>query len=280
MSDPIAPPAPASHDPRVPTGILEESAYALFDAMQAAREAEERGDDPAQALPDFYRALLSATLLLPVPPGTQEQARSSLAAAVSDEEEVEIGVMLARDANGSPVSVVFGSGAALAAWSPSGTGSIALPARVVLQNLAASGLPAILDPAGPIPYRFEPDELAGLAAGAVPATGEALFGGEGGAAIRLRLPGGDTHHIQGDVVAALREQPGIDAYVVESAPGGAWRTTIGLDGDEAGAAAGRVASALQGHPEIDVLVLEEPMLSQVRQLTAPFHVGGRANRRR
>ena len=172
MTDPLAVPAPASHDPRVPTGTLERSAAALFEAMLAARDAEARGEaEPPRA---FYRALMSSTLLLPVPPGTQDEARTSLAAAVSDQDEVEIGVMLARDRFGDPVSVLFASGASLAAWSPTGTGSIALPARVVFGNLAASGLPAILDPAGPVPYRFEPDELRALVAGRIPGTDEPI----------------------------------------------------------------------------------------------------------
>ncbi|MFN2483463.1 MAG: SseB family protein [Candidatus Limnocylindria bacterium] len=174
MTESLNPPAAASHDRTVPTGTLEQSAAALFEAMLAARDAKERGEnEPPHA---FYRALMSSTLLLPVPPGTQDEARSSLAAAVSDQDEVEIGVMLARDRSGSPISVVFGSGASLAAWSPTGTGSIALPARVVVGNLAASGLPAILDPAGPVPYRFAPDELRALSAGLIPGTDEPLAG--------------------------------------------------------------------------------------------------------
>ena len=32
-----------------------------------------------------------------------------------------------------------------------------------------------MDPAGPIPYRFEPDELSALASGLVPGTGDSLF---------------------------------------------------------------------------------------------------------
>ena len=57
-------PQPGSHDRSTPTGTLEESAANLFEAMVAAREAEERGESSSAALRDFYRALMSATLLL------------------------------------------------------------------------------------------------------------------------------------------------------------------------------------------------------------------------
>ena len=278
MTDQLATPAPASHDPRVPTGVLEESAAALFEAMISAREGQERGD--ASALPAFYRALAAGTLLLPVPPGTQGQAHASLAAAATDQEDVEIGVMLARDGAGNAVSVVFASGAALAAWSPSGTGSIALPGHVVLQNLAASGLPAIVDPAGPIPYRFEPDELESLAAGIVPGTGEPLFGEPAATSIRIRLASTDTRELELALAAILRTS-GVDAaYVVESATSGEWRTTVCLVADEEAGAAERLAAALEREQrDVDVMVLEEPMLTQVRGLTEPFHVrAGRAGR--
>ena len=69
-------PAPGSHDRSVPSGSLEESAANLFDAMLAARAAEERGErGPLHA---FYRTLMSGTLLLPVPPehGDEAQGRA------------------------------------------------------------------------------------------------------------------------------------------------------------------------------------------------------------
>ena len=56
-------PAPGSHDRGVPSGTLEESAAALFEAMLAARDAEERGGDDGTALRGFYRALMSGILL-------------------------------------------------------------------------------------------------------------------------------------------------------------------------------------------------------------------------
>jgi hypothetical protein len=43
MSQPIDRPTPGSHDPSVPSGSMEESSANLFDAMLAARAAEERG---------------------------------------------------------------------------------------------------------------------------------------------------------------------------------------------------------------------------------------------
>lgn len=158
-------PEPGSHDRGTPTGSLEVSAATLFETMLAARDAEGRDEGP---LHEFYRTLMQSTLLLPVPPNHGEDARQALAEAVNDDAEVEISVMLARDPDGQPTSVLFASFAALSAWAPSGTGNLPLPARIVFTNLAASGLPAIMDPAGPIPYRFDLDELRALAAGMIP----------------------------------------------------------------------------------------------------------------
>src|SRR5687768_10397 len=187
-------PQPGSHDRSVPSGSLEESAAYLFDAMLAAREAEERGErGPLDA---FYRTLMSGTLLLPVPPEHGDEAKAALESAVNDDEQVEISVMLARDAGGEPVSVIFASFGALAAWAPSGTGNLPLPARIAIANLAAAGMPAIMDPAGPVPYRFDAAELAALAAGTVPGTGEPLFEATARTSIRVRLPGRDTSPLE------------------------------------------------------------------------------------
>ena len=86
-------PRPGSHDRSTPTGSLEESAVALFEAMLAARDAEERGESGAQALGDFYRSLMTGTLLLPVPPEHGDEAKAALETAVNDDAEVEISVM-------------------------------------------------------------------------------------------------------------------------------------------------------------------------------------------
>ena len=167
-------PAPGSHDRSQPSGALEQSAADLFDAMLAARDAEERGE--TGPLHEFYRILMSGTLLLPVPPEHGDEAQEALASAVNDDEQVEISVMLARESGGGePVSVVFGSVGALAAWAPLRTGNLPLPGRVAIANLAATGMPAIMDPAGPVPYRFEIDELAALAEGRIPGTDRPLF---------------------------------------------------------------------------------------------------------
>ena len=156
MTSDMPRPAPGSHDRSRPSGSLETSAANLFEAMAAARDAEERGTGRA-ALDGFYRTLMSGTLLFPVPPDHGEEAKAALASAIDDSDEVEISVMLARDGDGEPVSVCFASNGALAAWAPRGTASLPLPARVAVANLASAGLPAIMDPAGPIPYRFEND---------------------------------------------------------------------------------------------------------------------------
>jgi hypothetical protein len=270
MHPPTERPAPGSHDRSVPSGTLEESAANLFDAMLAARDGEERGD-PAP-LREFYRTLMSGTLLLPVPPEHGEEAKAALASAVNDDEQVEISVMLAQEAGGNPVSVVFGSFGALAAWAPANTGNLPLPARIAIANLAAAGLPAIMDPAGPVPYRFDAGELAALADGRVPGTDEPLFGPTARRSIRVRLPARDTRALETQIAEALEPTDVEAAYLVETDDGGGGtRLMLGLLGAPG-------ASATVDVPEgTDVVWLEEPLLSQVRAVAEPFH---RRRRRR
>ena len=59
-------PAPGSHDRSTPSGTLEESSLAIFEAMLAARDAEVSGEPGRVALDSFYRVLMEGTLLLPV----------------------------------------------------------------------------------------------------------------------------------------------------------------------------------------------------------------------
>jgi hypothetical protein len=262
-------PAPGSHDRSVPSGSLEESAANLFDAMLAARAAEERGErGPLEA---FYRTLMSGMLLLPVPPEHGEEAKAALASAVNDDEQVEISVMLARETGGETVSVVFGSFAALAAWAPSGSGNLPLPARIAVTNLAAVGLPAIMDPAGPVPYRFETDELAALAQGHLPGTTEPLFEATTRSSIRVRLPGTDTRDLERRLAGELGPTAVDAAYLVETdSEGGDRRLLLGLVGEPG-------ASATVDVPDgTDVVWLEEPLLAQVRAVAEPFHRRGRA----
>ena len=264
MQSPADRPAPGSHDRSVPSGTLEESAANLFDAMLAARAAEERGDrGPLHA---FYRTLMSGTLLLPVPPEHGDEARAALESAVNDDEQVEISVMLAREAGGDPVSVVFGSLAALAAWAPTGSGNLPLPARIAIANLAAAGLPAIMDPAGPVPYRFESEELTALAEGRVPGTDELLFEPTVRSSIRVRPPGTDTRDLERRLADELGPTAVDAAYLVETDSGvGDRRLMLGLVGEPG-------ASATVDVPDgTDVVWLEEPLLAQVRAVAEPFH---------
>lgn len=258
-------PQPGSHDRSTPTGSLEESAAALFEAMLAARDAEERGDPDGRALSDFYRALMSGTLLLPVPPEHGEEAKTALEAAVNDDEEVEISVMLAADADGQAISVCFASLAALSAWAPRGTASLPIPARIAVANMAAAGVPAIMDPAGPIPYRFETAELKALARGEVPGSGEPLFRPTAASSVRVRLPGPETVELEGRLADSLRDT-GVDAaWLVESESNGRRRLLLGLLGGEG-------ASATVDVPDgTDVVWLEEPMLSSVSAVAEPFY---------
>jgi SseB protein N-terminal domain len=261
-------PAPGSHDRSVPSGSLEESAANLFDAMLAARAAEERGErGPLDA---FYRTLMSGTLLLPVPPEHGDEARAALESAVNDDEQVEISVMLARESGGDTVSVVFGSFAALAAWAPSGSGNLPLPARIAIANLAAAGLPAIMDPAGPVPYRFETDELAALADGRLPGRNEPLFEATTRSSIRVRPPGTDTRDLERRLAGDLGPTSVDAAYLVETdSESGGRRLLLGLVGAPG-------TSATVDVPEgTDVVWLEEPLLAQVRAVAEPFHRRGR-----
>jgi len=263
-------PAPGSHDRRVPSGSLEVSAAALFDVMIAAQEAEERGESDPRAIHAFYRALLSGTLILPIPPGEGEAAQRSLAAAVNDQEEVEIGVMLARDGDGSPVSVAFASFAALAAWAPAGSGNLPLPARIAIANLAATGLPAVLDPAGPIPYRFEADELAALAEGHLPGSDQPILPAVERRSIRVRLPGRDTTALERGLAGSLAATDVASAYLVETdAPDGTPRLLLGLVGEPGARATVDVPDGT------DVVWLERPLLAQVRAVAGPFYRRGR-----
>lgn len=263
-------PAPGSHDRSAPSGSLETSAANLFEAMLAAREAEERGGD-RHPLDAFYRTLMSGMLLLPVPPEHGDEAREALASAVNDDEQVEISVMLAREGDGTPVSVLFASFGALAAWAPAGTGNLPLAARIAIGNLAAAGLPAIMDPAGPVPYRFGADELAALAAGRLPGSDEPLFEETTRSSIRVRLPGTDTRALEESLRAELIATTVEAAYLVETdASSGAPRLILGLVGEPG-------ASATVDVPdETDVVWLEEPLLAQVRAVAEPFHRRGRA----
>lgn len=263
------PPAPGSHDRSTPSGALETSAANLFDAMLAAREAEDRGDMDRRAIGAFYRTLMSGTLLLPVPPEHGDEAHAALASAVNDDEQVEISVMLAREGDGAPVSVLFGSVAALAAWAPARTGNLPLPARIAIANLAAAGLPAIMDPAGPVPYRFDLDELTALAAGTLPATGEPLFEPTARTSIRVRLPGRDLRDLEVTLASRLAATSVEAAYLVETdGPDGRPRLMLGLVGQPG-------ASATVDVPdETDVVWLEEPLLAQVRAVAEPFHLRG------
>ena len=262
-------PAPGSHDRSTPSGALEESSLAIFEAMLAARDAEASGEGDRAALDSFYRTLMNGTLLLPVPPEHGDEAKSALEAAVNDDEEVEVSVLLAADADGRPTSVCFASVAALSAWSPRGTASLPLPARIAIGNMASAGVPAIMDPAGPIPYRFEPEELSALASGVLPGSGEPLAPPAERRSIRLRLAGPHAMALEPALRDALRQTDVEAAWLVESESDGTRRLMLGLLGGEG-------ASATVDVPDgTDVVWLEEPLLASVRAVSDPFYRRGR-----
>jgi hypothetical protein len=258
-------PSPGSHDRGTPSGTLEESAANLFEAMLTAREAEERGEANGKAQRNFYRALMSGILLLPVPPDHGDEAKEALASAVNDDAEVEISVLLASDTDGQPISVCFASYAALSAWAPAGTATLPLPSRIAVTNMASAGAPAIMDPAGPIPYRFEPDELAALAAGRLPGSEQPIFETPPSRSLRLRLPGTDALALEGALAESLRGTDVDAAWLVESESDGRRRLMLGLLGAEGSSATVDVPDGT------DVVWLEEPLLASVRAVAQPFY---------
>ena len=261
-------PAPGSHDRSMPSGALEESSMAIFEAMLAARDAEAAGPGDRAALDSFYRTLMNGTLLLPVPPEHGDEAKAALASAVNDDQEVEVSVLLAADADGQPTSVCFASVAALSAWSPRGTASLPLPARIAVANMAAAGVPAIMDPAGPIPYRFEPDELSALADGRLPGTDEPLAAPTARRSIRLRLAGPEALVLEPALRDSLLGTEVDAAWLVEAEDDAGRHLLLGLLGGEGAAASVDVPDGT------DVVWLEEPLLTSVRAVSEPFYRRG------
>ncbi|MGZ6256821.1 MAG: hypothetical protein ACXWMB_07375, partial [Candidatus Limnocylindria bacterium] len=141
-------------------------------------------------------------------------------------------------------------------------------ARIAIGNMAAAGVPAIMDPAGPIPYRFEPEELTSLAAGVLPGTAEPLAPPTAARSIRLRLAGPHAMALEPALRDALRETDIEAAWLVESESDGARHLMLGLLGEEG-------ASAQVDVPDgTDVIWLEEPLLASVRALSDPFYRRG------
>nr|MBA3587016.1 hypothetical protein [Chloroflexota bacterium] len=163
-----------------------------------------------------------------------------------------------------------GSIGALAAWAPAHTGNLPLPARIAIANLASAGMPAIMDPAGPVPYRFDADELASLARGHLPGDRGPLFEPTARSSVRLRLPGHDTRDVEDTLVAALRDTAVEAAYLVETdGPDQRPRLMLGLVGAQG-------AQATVDVPDgTEVVWLEEPLLTQVSAIAEPFHRRGR-----
>jgi hypothetical protein len=146
----------------------------------------------------------------------------------------------------------------------------ALPARIAIANLAAAGMPAIMDPAGPVPYRFDSDELAALAEGRIPGTDRQLFEPTSRSSIQVRVPARDTAQLERSLAASLTDT-GVDAaYLVETgSPDGGARLMLGLVGRTG------VSATVDVPDGTDVVWLEEPLLTQVRAVAEPFHRSGR-----
>ena len=77
-----------------------------------------------------------------------------------------------------------------------------------------------MDPAGPVPYRFEPDELTALAAGRLPGTDEPIFTTAPSRSVRVSLPGPETIELEQSLAASLAQTDVDAAWLVDSkAPG-------------------------------------------------------------
>jgi len=127
-----------------------------------------------------------------------------------------------------------------------------------------------MDPAGPIPYRFEPEELAALAAGRLPGSDEPLAMPSTRTSIRLRLAGPQALVLEPALRNALRETDVEAAWLVESESDGGRRLMLGLLGGEGGLATVQIPDGT------DVVWLEEPLLASVSAVTDPFYRRGRA----
>jgi hypothetical protein len=138
---------------------------------------------------------------------------------------------------------------------------------VAVANLAAAGMPAVMDPSGPIPYRFEISELTALADGRIPGSDEALFSDGARSSVRLRLAGTDGLALERTLAVELAGSRVSEAYLVESETDGRSRLLLGLVG-EAGAAV-----TVDVPDGTDVVWLEEPLLASVRAVAAPFFRG-------
>jgi hypothetical protein len=126
-----------------------------------------------------------------------------------------------------------------------------------------------MDPAGPIPYRFEPDELAALAAGRLPGSEEPLVDTTARRSIRLRLPGPEAVALEASLAESLRQTDVDAAWLVESESDDKRRLLLGLLGGDG-------ASATVDVPDgTDVVWLEEPLLASVRAIAEPFYRRGR-----
>ena len=268
MQQPSDQPAPGSHDRSQPSGALEQSAADLFDAMLAAREAEERGENGP--LHEFYRILMSGTLLLPVPPEHGDEAREALASAVNDDEQVEISVMLARERDGEPVSVVFGS-----VGSAGGMGAAA--------NRETCRFPvASPSPTSPRPACRRSWIRPGRCRTASRSTSSPPWPRDGfrGPTVRCssRRPVARSWFACRATTRATSSAPWPmrsasteveAAFLVETDDGGQPHLLLGLLGGDG-------ASATVDVPDgTDVVWLEEPLLAQVRAVAEPFHRRGR-----
>ena len=269
MSQPIDRPAPGSHDRSVPSGSMEESSANLFDAMLAARAAEERGErGPLHA---FYRTLMNGTLLLPVPArarrggarsariGDQRRRagrdqRDARARERRRDRQRRLRIVRARWPHGRrPAAAIsrFPRGSRSRTWPPPACRrSWIRPDRCRTAS-------------GPTSWRRSPRA-------ASPAATSRCYEPTTRSSIRVRPPGTDTRDLERRLAGEL-DPTGVEAaYLVETDSGnGDRRLMLGLVGEPG-------TSATVDVPDgTDVVWLEEPLLAQVRAVADPFHRRGR-----
>ena len=188
---------------------------------------------------------------------------------MTDSEEVEIAVMLARDGEGATVNVLFASPGALslgAGWhhQPAAPGAHRLrqPRRFRPSSHHGSRRPDR-------GQAFEPDEIAALAEGRRPGSDELLVAPTVRRSLNVRLPGRQAEALEASLACALAETRVESAYLIETDAGDGPHLLLGLTGDPGAAATVDVPD------RTDVVWLEEPLLSQVRAVADPFYRRGR-----
>jgi hypothetical protein len=262
---------PHSGDPAAPTNPL------LLDAMRAV--ALNDGPDTREAL---YRELLGATFILP-----QAEPAEGQEPGLSWYRDGEPFTALAeRDLEGKVVLPVFTDTTALFAWAPPEVSYVAMAAPALFGLAVQVGADSVvINVAGPTGGEVSSAEVHALAQGAVPGAG-GTYAFPTGAQAMIRRPEPAPEQALLDALwRAAAAQPSVEsAYLVEIVIGqGQPHLLAGIEfapapEPEALDVAMRtmvdtVNSQAQpgGYVDFMVLVPEQPMAAQVRELGLPVY---------